>query len=181
MFQATCIQKFKKNNKIYGYRLQDSQGNIKDVLSDQLKQAIKSGQITITNLVLTSDNRLIESKAESKAESKEKNIVYKPLYKVCSDVADFAKVLINRKDTYSTAMNTFENDDLTKLGVRIVFFFDPPEASGEAQYRISIELRGFAGESLDSEQLYGSDATDVNKIYKSAEYFYYEALTCVEN
>jgi len=61
MFQAKCIQKFKKNNKIYGYRLQDPQGNTKDVTPDQLKQAIKNQQIAIINLTLTSDNRLIDT------------------------------------------------------------------------------------------------------------------------
>ena len=59
MIQVTCIQKFKKNNRIYGYRLQDSQGNTRDVTPDQLKTAIKNQQITIINLTLTSDNRLI--------------------------------------------------------------------------------------------------------------------------
>ena len=61
MLQAKCIQKFKKNNQIYAYRLQDFQGNIKDVYSDQLKQAIKNQQIIIINLTLTSDNRLVST------------------------------------------------------------------------------------------------------------------------
>ena len=61
MIKATCIQKFKKNNKIYGYRLQDSQGNIKDVYADQLKQAIHNQQITVINLTFTSDNRLVDT------------------------------------------------------------------------------------------------------------------------
>ena len=61
MIKAICIQKFKKNNRIYGYRLQDSQGNTKDVYADQLKQAIKNQQINIINLTLPSDNRLIDT------------------------------------------------------------------------------------------------------------------------
>ena len=61
MIKATCIQKFKKNNKIYGYRLQDSQGNIKDVYADQLKNAIRNQQIQVINLTLTSDNRLVDT------------------------------------------------------------------------------------------------------------------------
>lgn len=75
MIQATCIQKFKKNNKIYGYRLQDSQGNIRDVYSDPLKQAIKNGQITILNLTLTSDNRLVDtSEKQPQPESEEQQL-----------------------------------------------------------------------------------------------------------
>lgn len=167
MLTVKCIQKFKKNNKIYGYRLQDAQGNIKDIDTDKLKYAIRNNKMAVSNLTLTSDNRLIESKV--------KNNINKDLYKVCCDVADFVKVLINRKDAYSTAMDTYEDDTLKKLGIGIVFFFDTPEDSGEDQYRVSIELRSFAEEELDSEQLYSSDATNANKIYKSAEYLYAKA------
>jgi len=82
MIQVTCIQKFKKSNKIYGYRLQDSQGNTKDVYADQLKQAIKNEQITILNLTLTSDNRLIDTTPTqqpqaSDEEQKLKNLILK--------------------------------------------------------------------------------------------------------
>ena len=61
MITVKCIQKFKKNNRIYGYQLQDSQGNTKDVTPDQLKTAIRNNQINIVNLTLTLDNRLIDT------------------------------------------------------------------------------------------------------------------------
>ena len=62
MIQATCIKKFRnKHNQIYGYRLQDTSGQITDVKPDSLKSAIKNNQIYITNLVLTSDSRLIDT------------------------------------------------------------------------------------------------------------------------
>jgi len=64
MLKVKCIQKFKKNNKIYGYRLQDAQGNTKDVYAEQLKQAIRNQQITVINLTLTSDNRLMDTTPE---------------------------------------------------------------------------------------------------------------------
>ena len=61
MLKAKCIQKFRdKNNIIKGYRLQDERGNTMDVNPYQLKIAIKQGKIDITNLILTSDNRLID-------------------------------------------------------------------------------------------------------------------------
>ena len=61
MVQATCIQKFRdKHNNIYGYRIKDTSGKTLDVKSDSLKNAIKNKQIHITNLTLTSDNRLID-------------------------------------------------------------------------------------------------------------------------
>jgi len=61
MITLTCIEKFKKNNKIYGYRVQDQQGNTRDVTPEQLKVAILNQQVTITNLTLTSDGRLVDS------------------------------------------------------------------------------------------------------------------------
>ena len=61
MLIVTCIQKFKKNNKIIGYRLQDKQGNTRDVYADPLKAAIRNNQITVDNLTLTSDDRLVDS------------------------------------------------------------------------------------------------------------------------
>lgn len=60
MITLTCIEKFKKNNKIYGYRVQDQQGNIRDVTSEQLKSAILNQQVAINNLTLTSDGRLVD-------------------------------------------------------------------------------------------------------------------------
>ena len=62
MLQAACIQKFRdKNNQIYGYRIQDSTGATRDVKPEALKNAIKNKQIYITNLTLTSDNRLVDA------------------------------------------------------------------------------------------------------------------------
>lgn len=61
MVQAKCVQKFRdKHGNIFGYRLQDQSGNIRDVKSDELKQAMKSQQLDVINLTLTSDNRLID-------------------------------------------------------------------------------------------------------------------------
>lgn len=62
MIQAKCIQKFRdKHNQIYGYRLQDINGQIQDVKPENLKLAIKNNQIHVVNLTLTSDNRLVDT------------------------------------------------------------------------------------------------------------------------
>ena len=62
MIQAKCIQKFRdKNNHIYGYRLQDLNGQTQDVQPKNLKQAIASGKIHIVNLTLTTDGRLVDT------------------------------------------------------------------------------------------------------------------------
>ena len=56
-----CVQKIRnKNNTIIGYKIQDSQGNIRDISSKDLKQAIVKGTVDVINLKLTSDNRLID-------------------------------------------------------------------------------------------------------------------------
>lgn len=63
MVIARCLQKFKNNTgKIYGYILQDINGNIKDVEAEDLKDAIKNNRINVVNLKLTDDGRLISIK-----------------------------------------------------------------------------------------------------------------------
>lgn len=63
MKKATVLQVFRKtNNVIYGYRLQDEFGVIKDIEPEQLKKAIKDGLIQLDNYKMTSDNRLIKTK-----------------------------------------------------------------------------------------------------------------------
>ena len=72
MIQVKCIQKFRdKNNNIYGYRLQDANGQLKDIKSHELKQAIASGSIQVVNLILTSDGRLISKESTSNKNSNE--------------------------------------------------------------------------------------------------------------
>lgn len=69
MIQAKCIQKFRdKNNHIYGYRLQDINGQTQDFKPENLKQAIINKQINVINLTLTSDMRLVD-KSEDKLKS----------------------------------------------------------------------------------------------------------------
>lgn len=60
MTQVTCTQKMRnKYNQIIGYTIIDSLGNTMDVKAEALKQAIKTNKIVVDNLVLTSDNKLI--------------------------------------------------------------------------------------------------------------------------
>lgn len=66
MIQAKCIEKFRdKNNRIIAYRLEDNQGNIQDISSNDLKVAIINKQINVANIALTTDNRLIDDKLNS--------------------------------------------------------------------------------------------------------------------
>lgn len=61
MLEAECINKFRNSkNQIMAYRLMDMFGRIQDIYTDELKSKIKNGDISIINLTLTSDNRLID-------------------------------------------------------------------------------------------------------------------------
>lgn len=66
MVQATCLDKYKDNNNvIIGYRIQTDDGKIGDVTSKELKKAIINKQITVSNLRLTKDNKLVTAKAHN--------------------------------------------------------------------------------------------------------------------
>lgn len=61
MLYVKCTQKFRNdNNQIVAYRLQDEFGRTRDIYSDHLKIKIKSGDIVVSNLTLTQDNRLVD-------------------------------------------------------------------------------------------------------------------------
>lgn len=72
MIQCKCIQKFRDNNgRIYGYRLQDINGQIQDVTPNDLKNVIAHKQLEVVNLNLTSDGRLIDKKVEKQLQNTE--------------------------------------------------------------------------------------------------------------
>jgi hypothetical protein len=61
MLCVKCTEKFRNDkNQIVAYRLQDEFGRIKDIYSDHLKIQIRNGDIVVSNLTLTQDNRLID-------------------------------------------------------------------------------------------------------------------------
>lgn len=63
MIQLKCSDKIKDNSgNIIGYSLIDYKGNTRRLRPDELKFAISIGYISVINLKLTSDNRLIDKK-----------------------------------------------------------------------------------------------------------------------
>lgn len=61
MITCKCITKLRDNkNRIYGYTLQDINGQKQNVKADNLKEAIRNNSVHVINLKLTSDNRLID-------------------------------------------------------------------------------------------------------------------------
>lgn len=68
MFYYKCINKIRnKNNVIESYELMDLEGNRKIVDKDLLKEKIRDGSVTITNLLLTKDNKLIARSVSDEA------------------------------------------------------------------------------------------------------------------
>ena len=66
MYQLKCIGKTRdKNNHIIEYKLIGNDRKIISVKSDELKEFIRSGQVGVINLTLTSDNRLIDKKSDT--------------------------------------------------------------------------------------------------------------------
>lgn len=62
MVCAKCTEKFRdSSNKITGYLVADNYGHRKRFKSDVLKGLIRNGKLCITNLTLTSDNRLVDT------------------------------------------------------------------------------------------------------------------------
>lgn len=62
MVYAKCTEKFRDNtDKITGYMVVDNYGHGKRFKSEDLKGFIRNGKLCITNLTLTSDNRLIDT------------------------------------------------------------------------------------------------------------------------
>ena len=61
-----CITKFRdKNNRIKGYRLRDKNGRTVEESAEKVKKAIECGNITVSNLTLTSDGRLVDTGTKS--------------------------------------------------------------------------------------------------------------------
>jgi hypothetical protein len=87
--QTKCIQKFRdKSKKIYGYRLVDLNGQTQDVKSEDLKLAIRKGEVNVVNLTLTANDRLVDT-SEKQLQSKQLGGVPKE-----DDVTALAKALV---------------------------------------------------------------------------------------
>lgn len=62
-----CIERLKDNNdKIYLYKLIDSNGNKFSLSPDILRDILRDNNVAVVNLKLTSDNRIIEVKEDNK-------------------------------------------------------------------------------------------------------------------
>lgn len=71
MEYLVCLEKIRdKHNKIIGYKVEDTKGVVKYISSLQLKMEIAKDRITMANLILTSDNRLVDIKIKNPRDCK---------------------------------------------------------------------------------------------------------------
>lgn len=107
MITATCVEKLRdKNGNIKGYILQDNNGVQMKFSSEQVKQAIFLQQLTVDNLKLTSDGRLIDNKKQdNNAEITNSNTLEKignlKCYEIktlgADNIANIISKLVNKK------------------------------------------------------------------------------------
>ena len=77
MIYAICVGKRKENNVIVEYKLKDFTNKTTVVSADELKEFIKAGKITVVNLTLTSNNKLVDFKVKDLDLLKKKEKVVK--------------------------------------------------------------------------------------------------------
>lgn len=130
MIKAKCIQKFRDDRgTLRGYRLQYENGQMHDVTSDALKQAIKNKQIEVVNLTLTSDNRLIDSAtpkelSQPKAVSNKYIDIVKALILLDKELLDmgdsYQELVYNLSQAANLGVSAFnyQGDALTELHIK---------------------------------------------------------------
>ena len=108
MLKAKCIEKIRdKNNHIIGYKIIGNDKKPMPVKPESLKKAIRSGQLEVTNLTLTSDNRLIDKKPviPSKPTTQPLKSTTTP-----SKLGINAETMLNKAKTSGYSINTFRAD-----------------------------------------------------------------------
>lgn len=66
MISLVCLSRNKnKNGHIVSYKLKDAFGNVRDIKASALKEAINNGTVSVQNLTMTSNGKLIEKKVEN--------------------------------------------------------------------------------------------------------------------
>lgn len=115
MILAKCLHIFRKDNDvIYGYRLIDAFDQVGDVAPDVLKKAMAEHRIAVTNLRLTSDNRIIGHKLNKKnKKTPNSGIDSEKLYKAFIEKVTkiFANVILeNRIVDYGESLSIDTHD-----------------------------------------------------------------------
>lgn len=130
MIEVKCVDKLKdKSGNITKYKLVDKQGQVKVFTATELKQAMKMGNLTVVNLTLTKDNRLV-----SKGVQPDKPVEMRTyIVKASGDEmpVEFYKITAPSTDSYDTVMQNFTN--ASKYATP-GFDYDDDSANGLVQY-----------------------------------------------
>ena len=130
MLETKCIYKYRnKNGVIIGYKLIGKDNQKFDVKADALKLAIKNKKIYVTNLTLTSDDRLVDR--STKEEINAINNEYNRKAKFIGVVNDISRkiglrpVSMNSIDKNSNGEYVYRDDPFCKLigishGIKII-------------------------------------------------------------
>jgi hypothetical protein len=97
MIYAICIGKRKENNVIVEYKLKDFSNKTMVVTAEELKDFIRNGKLTVVNLTLTSNNKLVDSGLKDLDLLKKKNKVVKTREENIDSIIENSRA-INIKD-----------------------------------------------------------------------------------
>lgn len=96
MVEVTCTYTFRnKNGGIVGYRIQDRNGEVRDIKKDVLKDLIKRHEIMVNNLTLTSDNRLVSKTNKQLKENKSTDELFVKI-SMCADIEPGEYTMLER-------------------------------------------------------------------------------------
>lgn len=131
-----CITRFRdKSGKITGYRVSNANGNIKDVTAEDLKNALRSGNVLVMNLRLTTDGRIIPTVSYSDSSNSGCN----------GNSKESNAKLVN----FEAARNKYESDNLLRAfklaylksgtDARIYIFSSGGRKNGDFEVRIGFK------------------------------------------
>lgn len=162
MIICECTQKIRDRNKIIGYKLRDDLGAEIKIDSETLKKYIKSGQIQVINLTLTSNNRLVDKAKEV------------PLSKVVKWVDAMGTYIENNtkedlKLKYVSLMDDDTDDVAALTGLREFWVTDKiciDLCTDIMAYQIEFYINIIDSKGLSSKQEYNLEKKINNKIKK---------------
>lgn len=115
MNNLRCIARFRdKYGKITGYRLSDSNGNVRDMGANELKKILGDGDAIVLNLSLTADNRLIPNVPSLKSTARKVEAPEDALYK------SKPTMTYNKEDSEVPKILNFSENRVKLVGEKLV-------------------------------------------------------------
>lgn len=139
MIEAKCIMKIKdKQGNIQVYRLVDVNGVENDISSLELKKAIANGQIHVSNLKLTSNNRLIDTGNGVNKAKKTEDKFFDAIAKIEKDftkqVGGKSGECVERNTSHGVSYKDIITNAYGSYGVIVYIHFPDCEPSGTVEF-----------------------------------------------